>query len=163
MTVAAVDVQYGERGATAAAVFGSDAGFAEIVGERTARVAGAAPYRPGALAQRELPAIKAVLLGSQIELLVVDGYVTLDPEGRPGLGAHAHRELSIPVIGIAKSMFRSATHAVPVLRGGATRPLFVTAVGVPAEEAAELVRAMAGQFRLPDAVRRADRLARGGT
>jgi hypothetical protein len=48
----------------------------------------------------------------------------------------------------------------PVLRGTAARPLYVTAAGLPAAEAAGLVRAMAGKFRLPDALRRVDALAR---
>src|SRR5713226_9214071 len=63
-------------------------------------------------------------------LLVVDGYVDLDPTGRPGLGAHAHAEFGVPVIGVAKTAFRTATHAMPVLRGRSARPLFVTARGV---------------------------------
>ncbi|MGH3303168.1 MAG: hypothetical protein ACRDOK_16105 [Streptosporangiaceae bacterium] len=60
-------------------------------------------------------------------LLVVDGYVDLDQDGRPGLGACVHAEFGIPVIGVAKSRFRPA---------------------------------MAGRFRIPDALRRADALAR---
>ena len=36
---------------------------------------------------------------SGLGLLVVDGYADLDPSGRPGLGAHAHAEFGIPVIG----------------------------------------------------------------
>jgi deoxyribonuclease V len=78
------------------------------------------------------------------------------------LGAHAHAEFGIPVIGVAKSRFRTATHAVPVLRGSSVRPLFVTAAGMPAADAADLVRRMAGRYRLPDALRRADSLARAG-
>src|SRR5262249_23015162 len=77
-------------------------------------------------------------------LLVVDGYVDLDPGGRPGLGAHAHEVLAIPVIGVAKSAFRTATHAIPVLRGASKHPLFVTSAGIPRADAAELVRLMAG-------------------
>jgi deoxyribonuclease V len=91
---------------------------------------------------------------------VIDGYADLDPAGLPGLGAHAHREFAIPVIGVAKSAFRTATHAIPVLRGISARPLFVTAAGMPRADAAELVRLMAGRFRVPDALRRADKLAR---
>jgi len=86
----------------------------------------------------------------------------LDPDGRPGLGAHAHAEFGIAVIGVAKSRFRTATHAVPVLRGSSVRPLFVTAAGMPAVDAADLVRRMVGRHRLPDALRRADALARAG-
>jgi deoxyribonuclease V len=36
-------------------------------------------------------------------LLVVDGFADLDPDGGPGLGAHAHAEFAVPVIGVAKS------------------------------------------------------------
>jgi deoxyribonuclease V len=68
----------------------------------------------------------------------------------------------IPVIGVAKSRFRTATHAVPVLRGSSARPLFVTASGMPAAVAADLVQHMSGRYRLPDALRRADTLARVG-
>jgi endonuclease V-like protein UPF0215 family len=42
------------------------------------------------------------------------------------------------------------------------RPLFVTATGMPSAAAADLVRRMAGRHRLPDALRRADILARAG-
>ena len=93
---------------------------------------------------------------------MVDGYADLDPGGRPGLGARAHAEFGIPVIGVAKSRFRTATHAVPVVRGSSARPLFVTSAGMPAADAADLVRRMAGRYRLPDALRRAGTLARTG-
>ena len=96
-------------------------------------------------------------------LLVVDGYADLDPDGQPvGLGARAHAEFAVPVIGVAKSAFRTATHAVRVLRGASTRPLYVTAAGMPRTDAAHLVRHMAGRYRMPDALRRADTLARTG-
>ena len=65
------------------------------------------------------------------------------------------------VIGGAKTRFVSAVHAIPVRRGTAKRPLYVTAVGVPPAAAADLVRTMTGRFRLPDALRRVDALARG--
>ena len=160
----AVDVHYlGSGGAHSAAVVAADARFCEVVAERAEVLAEALPYRPGEFYLRELPPIRAVLHGmSGLGLLVVDGYADLDPGGRPGLGAHAHAEFGIPVIGVAKSAFRTATHAVPVLRGTSARPLFVTAAGMPRDEAADLVRHMAGQHRLPDAIRRADTLARSG-
>jgi deoxyribonuclease V len=94
-------------------------------------------------------------------LLVVDGYADLDPDGRPGLGAHAHTEFAIPVIGVAKSAFRTATHAVAVRRGTSARPVFVTAAGMSRTDAG-LVQNMAGRFRITDALRRADTLARTG-
>ncbi|HYB14803.1 MAG TPA: hypothetical protein VEF71_04945 [Streptosporangiaceae bacterium] len=73
-----------------------------------------------------------------------------------------HAEFGIPVIGVAKSQFRTTTHAVPVLRGASIRPLFITAAGMPAAHAADLVRRMTSRYRLPDALRRADTLTRAG-
>ena len=158
----AVDVHYlSTGGARAAAVLAADAAFAHVLAERTAVLLRVPPYRPGEFYLRELPPVRAVLEDlSGLGLLVVDGYADLDPSGRPGLGARAHAEL--PVIGVAKSRFRTAAHAVPVLRGSSLRPLFVTAAGTPAGGAADLVRRMAGRYRLPDALRRADTLARAG-
>jgi deoxyribonuclease V len=101
-------------------------------------------------------------LGKPLELLVVDSYATLDPAGRPGLGARAADELNLPVIGVAKTPFRGATHAVEVFRGIATRPLYVTAAGgLDITEAARIVSGMAGPHRVPSALARVDRLARG--
>ena len=133
--------------------------------ERTLVVPGVPPYGPGEFYLRELPPIRAVLGGlgdhGQAGLIVVDGYVDLDPDGRPGLGAYVHAEFGVPVIGVAKSMFKPATHAIPVLRGESERPLFVTSAGMPRTAAAEMVSRMAGSFRLPDALRLVDALARG--
>ncbi len=161
---AAVDVHYPvEGGARAAAVLAGDARFARVVAEHVAGLAEVAAYRAGQFYTRELPALAAVLAeAGPIDLLVVDGYVDLDPFGAPGLGAHAHARFGVPVIGVAKTAFRTATHAVPVRRGTAARPLYVTAVGLGRAEAAQLVQAMAGPYRLPDALRRVDRLARRG-
>jgi deoxyribonuclease V len=144
-----------------ALVLAQTAAFDVIAAEKVADIAEVDQYEPGAFFRRELPCLRAVLSGvAHLSLLVVDGYVDLDPGGRPGLGAYAHAEFGVPVIGVAKSRYATATHAVPVTRGGATRPLYVTAAGIPAGEAAEMVRAMAGAHRLPDALRRVDQLAR---
>lgn len=160
----AADVHYlSSGGARAAAVVSADAGFSRVVADHVALVADVAPYRPGQFYLRELPPLRAVLGGvTGMALLVVDGFVDLDPDGRPGLGAHAHAEFAVPVIGVAKSAFRTATHAIPVLRGDSSRPLYVTSAGIPRSHAAELVRGMAGPHRMPDALRRADKLARTG-
>jgi deoxyribonuclease V len=161
---AAADVAYLRGGgARAAVVVASDAAFSAVLAERTAVVSAVAPYQPGAFFLRELPPLRAVLAGVRgLGLLVVDGYVDLDPSGRPGLGAHVHAEFGVPVIGVAKTAFRTASHAVPVRRGRSARPLFVTAAAMPVTDAACLVQHMAGPFRLPDALRRADALARTG-
>lgn len=98
---------------------------------------------------------------AELALIVVDGYVDLDPAGLAGLGAHVRAEYGVPVIGVAKTAFRTATHAAAVFRGQSRRPLYVTAAGISVTEAAAVVSEMAGRFRLPDAVKLADRLARG--
>lgn len=161
---AATDVQYLPTGtARAALVLASDAAFSSIVAEETALVPEVAPYEPGKFYRRELPPLRAVLATAlpNVELLIIDGYVDLDPSGRPGLGAHAHKEFGVPVIGVAKTRFVTATHAIPVIRGQSARPLFVTSAGLPLPDAAALVHAMSGRYRLPDALRRTDQLARG--
>jgi deoxyribonuclease V len=162
---AAVDVHYpASGGARAALVLAGDRAFAKILAQKTAFVPHAAPYRPGRFFERELPPLRAVLAGvTGIELLVIDGYVDLAPDGRPGLGSHVHTELGVPVIGVAKTPFAAATHAIPVVRGHATRPLYVTAAGIPTADAAEIVHDMSGRFRMPDALRRVDALSRAGS
>ena len=137
--------------------------FATVIEEATAWLTDVEPYEAGRFFARELPAIEAVLATiDPLDLLIVDGYVDLDPYGRPGLGAHVHARIGIPLIGVAKTAFRDATHAIAVVRGAAHRPLYVTAAGVGLTEAAALVKAMAGPYRLPDALRRVDHLARHG-
>jgi deoxyribonuclease V len=158
-----VDVQYApDATARSALAVYRDAAFAQLIADRVAQVTGIADYEPGAFFRRELPALRAVLPADHgLDLLLVDSYVDLDPTGRPGLGLHVSREFAVPVVGIAKSGFRPATHAIPVRRGAAQTPLFVTATGIDLQEAAEMVARMAGPFRLPDAVRHVDGLARG--
>jgi deoxyribonuclease V len=159
---AAADVHYpAAGGARAAAVLAADTSFADVIFERVVVLDEVLPYRSGHFYLRELPPLRTVLAGlPQLRLIVVDGYADLDPCGTPGLGAYLHQQLRIPVIGVAKSFFRTATHAIPVTRGGASRPLYVTSAGLPRAQAAELVRHMRGKFRVPDALRRADALGR---
>lgn len=126
------------------------------------RAVEAEPYVPGSFYRRELPCLLDALKDiPRPDVVVVDGFVWLGPD-RPGLGAHLHAALhrSVVVIGIAKGAFRGASPAVKVLRGKSTQPLFVTAAGMDANDAADAVRSMHGSFRLPTIVKRADRLAR---
>lgn len=143
-------------------VTAADEEFSVIADTRTAMFPEAAPYQPGRFYLRELPPLRAVLEGAAgLALIVVDGYVDLDPDGRPGLGARVYAEFAVPVIGVAKTAFRTATHAAQVRRGRAARPLYVTAAGMSVVAAVRLVEKMSGPFRVPDALRLADRLARG--
>jgi deoxyribonuclease V len=159
----AVDVHYPSAGgARAALVVAGDRRFARIIAQHVHVVMEVAGYEPGRFYLRELPPIRAVLHDAPpLELVVIDGYVDLDPLGRPGLGAHLHAETGLPVIGVAKAAYHTATHAHPVRRRPSNRPLFVTSTGVPIEVAARMVGEMAGRHRIPDALRLVDRLAAG--
>ncbi|HEY3007871.1 MAG TPA: endonuclease V [Micromonosporaceae bacterium] len=161
----AVDVHYpAGSGAWAALAVAEEPTFARVSATYTGWLGEVAPYQPGRFYLRELPVIRAVLADAGIArglgLLVVDGYVDLDPGGSPGLGAHLYGDQGFPVVGVAKTRFRGADHAIAVRRGGADRPLYVTAVGMPIHDAAAMVAAMAGTSRLPDVLRLVDRLAR---
>jgi deoxyribonuclease V len=160
---ACVDVDYRDPIAVAAGVWlrGWKAAKAEV--EVVTRLDEVAPYQPGEFYRRELPCVLAVLQrGPAAEVVVVDGYVWLGP-GRAGLGAHLYQALGerTVVVGVAKSRFLSATEAVPVCRGDSKSPLYVTAAGVSAAEAAEWVMRMHGFYRVPTLLKRVDQLARG--
>jgi deoxyribonuclease V len=96
--------------------------------------------------------------------LVIDENV-MPPLGTPprdGLGAVLWDKLgrATPVIGVAKTRFAGAPPETELLRGESARPLFVTAAGMPLEQARSHIRAMAGAYRLPEMLRRVDGLSR---
>lgn len=93
--------------------------------------------------------------------MVIDAYVWLDSNSRPGLGAYLYSALEsrTPVVGVAKTLFPGAP-AIPVFRGRSRSALFVTAQGMPPEEAAAHIREMHGAFRIPTLLKRVDRLSR---
>lgn len=121
-----------------------------------------APYVPGEFRDRELPCLTAVLDGLRPEVVLVDGYVWLDADGRKGLGAWLYEAIGVPVVGVAKTAFHGSPHARHVLRGQSRVPLYVTAVGIDPDEAAAGVAAMHGAHRLPTLLTLADHTARGG-
>lgn len=169
--IACVDVDYRDAtggGAVAACVLMHGWTDSKSTSEWTTTIAKVEPYVPGQFYKRELPCLLAVLASApSLTAVVVDGYVWLgaDENGaqKPGLGAHLHDALSraVPVIGVAKTAFAGATDALPVLRGDSTSPLFVSAVGVSEQDAADRVRQMHGQFRVPTLLKRVDSLCRG--
>lgn len=101
-------------------------------------------------------------LEDEVAVIVVDGYVWLGADDRPGLGGHLVSSLGhrIPVIGVAKTGFRNDTWSIPVRRGESRRPLFVTSAGIQTETAAECIRRMKGDHRMPTMLALADRVAR---
>ena len=151
-----VDAAYSVNNAAACGVLFKSIRSRAPEAVHTVVMQGIARYVPGSFYLRELPLILKVVeeMGRVPGLVIVDGYVWL-PGNRPGLGAHLYRRLSAPVIGIAKNPFRGhVTHEV-VLRGSSRRPLYVTSAGMESGRAAEMVRRMAGRYRLPDMMRSA--------
>jgi deoxyribonuclease V len=164
--IAAVDAHYDVEGAVGASVLFRDWSDADHRGVHVSRVEGAAAaYVPGELYRRELPVVLRALepYVAEVRAVVIDGYVWLAPE-RPGLGVHLWDALDrrVAIVGVAKTLFRSARDAVPVLRAASRRPLYVTSVGLPTADAAAGIARMHGAHRIPTMLALADRLARDG-
>lgn len=126
-------------------------------------------YVPGQFYKKELPCILRVLqqLSDQertaLDAIIVDGFVYLDDQKRPGLGRRLYDtlEYKIPVVGVAKTNFASIDELkVPVLRGESSKPLYVTSVGIPLSEAASAVQSMDGIYRMPTLLKLVDHYSR---
>lgn len=123
-------------------------------------------YVSGEFYRRELPGILHLLQHIDLasgDILIVDGFVFLNDEGKPGLGARLFEALEgkFPVIGVAKTDFRSIQGLKkPVHRGESKKPLFITAAGIDLDQAAAGVENMAGGYRIPDMLKRVDLLSK---
>ncbi len=121
-------------------------------------------YIPGQFYKRELPCILALLEDIQEELtvLVIDGYIWLDEQNTPGLGAYLYDALEAQnaIIGVAKNSFNRSPHAVKVYRGQSKKPLFITATGMSSEEAASYIQKMHGRYRIPTLLKLVDQKGR---
>ena len=106
--IALVDVGYGEHEAVAACLVLADWGDEAPVEERVVKVSPIADYEAGSFYKRELPCVLAAVeaLASVPSMVVVDGYVWLDDEGRKGLGAYVHEALGLPVPSAPRSWLR---------------------------------------------------------
>lgn len=176
--IACVDVDYRNGGAVCACLWFKHFSDARAAGQSAVKIAHAEPYEPGAFYRRELPCILSVLedgykynkFGEKLDAIIVDGYVWLDAERRPGLGAKLFEALKgeVPIIGVAKTMFKDIDVAVQagvalnVLRGKSEKPLIVTAEGMDVRDAAQKIASMHGDYRVPALLRAVDRLCRSG-
>jgi len=164
--LACLDVDYRDAGAVAACLTFEDWLAGEPLAELTEWIAEVAPYVSGQFYRRELPCLLQVLarLESLPEVVIIDGYVWLGDESKPGLGAHLHEALdrNVPIIGVAKTHLRGAGPIKPIRRGKSELPLFVSATGIALDEAVDRIQAMHGAFRLPTLLKSVDRLCRQG-
>jgi len=153
--IVAIDVHYRATYAKAVAIEFEDwkADYPTKINQ--VRLPEIAPYIPGEFYKRELPCIIKVLEQSNLSIvdtIIIDGYVTLDDNERPGLGKYlyVHLKESIPIIGVAKTSFKDNEKFVrKVYRGESKQPLFVTCVGSELEEAALKIQEMSGDYRIP--------------
>ena len=151
----------------------------EIVEERVARRPLTFPYVPGLLSFREAPAVLAALseLTVPVDALLCDGHGIAHPR-RFGLACHVGILTGTPTIGCAKRVLVGAHGEIAPVRGSraplehreervgtvlrtrdGVRPVFVS-IGhrVDLAVAEALVLDCAIGFRLPEPIRRADRL-----
>src|SRR6187399_392572 len=100
--LALVDVQYEGESARSACAVADDWTRAVAHAEFVVTHSPVLPYRPGFFFERELPCLVEVLalVHEPLSAIVVDGYVDLDEQGSPGLGAHLFQHFggTIPVI-----------------------------------------------------------------
>ncbi|MCQ9639425.1 endonuclease V [Chryseobacterium sp. WG14] len=123
-------------------------------------------YESGAFYKRELPCILSLLSKIALkngDVIIVDGYVTLDNNGKLGLGGYLYDALDqkYPIIGIAKNEFTTPdSQRRNVYRGESKTPLFLTAKGVDVDEVQPKVEQMHGPFRIPTLLKKLDQLSR---
>jgi deoxyribonuclease V len=124
--IACVDVHYRGAIAVAACVLFRDWTDAEPKQVIVECMEHPAQYEPGRFYKRELPCLLKVLERAKEPLaaVIVDGYVWLSGQQKPGLGAYLHKALggAVPVIGVAKSRFSGAGSAETIFRGSSRRP-----------------------------------------
>lgn len=144
------------------------------------------PYVPGLLSFREAPAILEALsrLATPPDLLLVDGQGIAHPR-RMGIATHLGIWLDMPTVGVGKSRLIGSARAPGLARGSAeplldgkerigtvlrtrtgVKPLYVSpGHRVSHEGAVDWVMRTTTRYRLPEPVRKADRVAsrqRGG-
>jgi deoxyribonuclease V len=139
------------------------------------------PYIPGLLSFREAPILAAVwqLLRHRPEVLLVDGQGLAHPRSL-GVASHLGVLLDTPTIGVAKSRLVGEGEEPVGGRGAATllvwqgqavgwivrtragiKPLYISpGHRVSLEDCREIALGCVGAFRLPEPLRRADRLSR---
>ena len=159
---ACLDVYYCEDSAKACAVVFQLTAKQEVVSTYCSTVRSIEAYKPGQFYKRELPCLMSVYetIKEGIGLLIVDGYVHLG-RGR-GLGLHLFEALNgqIPVIGVAKTQFKYAGKHMQVLRGKSKKPLYISSIGLDLYQAADIVRNLQGDARIPHVLKQVDKLTR---
>lgn len=161
--ILAIDVHYNENEAIAAGVTFQDWTDTNETGIYISRISPVHEYIPGQFYKRELPCIDALLKEHHLkpDTIVVDGYALLGTD-KKGLGYYLYEHLnnSTAVIGVAKKPFKNIRDQCKLYRGESTKPLYVTSVGIPQEEAKESILSMDGNYRFPTLLKLVDSACR---
>jgi len=162
----AFDTYYDDNFAHTACIGFSDweAELPEV--ELSEKIMGSQEYVSGEFFRRELPCILSLLKQLTLQegdIIIVDGYVVLDDEGKHGLGGYLYESLSqkTAIVGVAKNNF-ATLYALKrtVLRGESVKPLYVTALGIDVDEMADKIQKMHGPYRIPTLLKKLDILSR---
>ncbi len=127
---------------------------------------GISDYESGAFYKRELPCIISILKKVTLQendILIVDGYVLLDDNGKLGLGGYLFNEFNkrYAVIGVAKNNFTAIDQLKKaVYRGESKKALYITALGMELSSAAQHIQSMKGMYRMPTLLKLLDSLSR---
>lgn len=123
-------------------------------------------YVPGEFYKRELPCLLEIVNKTDLkslEAIIIDGHVYIDGELNFGLGGKLWETLDtgIPVIGVAKTAFYKNKNTVrEVCRGESKNPLYISAIGMDVSEAANRIKDMEGDFRIPSLLKQLDVLTK---
>ena len=163
--ILATDTQYGDDTALSAGVLFSKWTSDKVDHCIIKTIDKIEPYQSGSFYKRELPCILALLddIHEQLEVIVIDGFVNLGHEAKDGLGMRLYDAIdrSTQIIGVAKKAFINTPKVCQLLRGTSQKPLFVTSVGIPLNDAKNHVKMMHGQNRIPTQLKKVDQLCRG--
>ncbi|MBX9671525.1 MAG: endonuclease V [Candidatus Obscuribacterales bacterium] len=161
-----VDVHYADQSATCALVLFDGWQAATPIQTFISKTGDLEQYQPGEFYKRELPSlITAIQMVAQLpDSILIDGNVWISNDidnPKPGLGARLYEALQrrSVIIGIAKTRYAAGV-GIEVFRGQSKNPLYVTAVGLDVNQAAQHVQDMHGKYRIPTIVRLTDQLAR---
>ncbi|GAA0732622.1 endonuclease V [Aquimarina litoralis] len=157
---------FGEK-ANTACIGISDWNDETVSFEKVEIISGIQEYESGSFYKRELPCILSILdnlkLNSETDFIVIDGYVVLDDSGKMGLGGYLFEHLNqqIPIVGVAKNDYPKIDKMKRKLfRGNSKKALYITAIGIDLDLAAEKILSMHGAFRFPTILKIVDQKSR---
>jgi deoxyribonuclease V len=163
--ILALDVDYKEKIANAAGIVFSSWQDGSPISEYSVKIENIEDYIPGQFFKRELPCLARLIdiVKEELTVIIVDGYVWLNNEDKPGLGAYLYEKYHrrVPVIGVAKRIFHSSgENCRQILRGKSLSPLYITSAGIDLDFASNQIRNMQGESRIPLLLKRVDSLCR---